>query len=343
MKSMLRVAGAGFAAGVLLAMGPVLAAAQEGQATVYGQVRLTANSVKTGSQSDTKELRDNASRLGFRGREDLGDGLFAIWGLELGFGADTGSFADAATPYRHGYVALKSPWGALALGRLDSANPTGSPLYSQVTAITSFAPNDAGATAIGTSMLNARNRTSNSIGYASPKFGSFDLRVRGYLRGAGTAAEPEQAARSLDVGINHAEGPVIAGLGWARDQRAGGLAANEFQGKWQAGVRVDFGGADAYVLRGRDHYRNTAATRADVDYAMAGVSAGTGPHKLVFNLLRRDVQASLAGVRRRQQIGYQYALSRRTELQAFADRDGVDSSKAGVRVRAVGAGIRHDF
>lgn len=343
MKSMLRVAGAGFAVAVLLAMGPIPATAQEGQATVYGQIRLTANSVKTGSQSDTKELRDNASRLGLRGREDLGGGLSAMWGLEMGFGADTGSFADAAAPYRHGYVALKGPWGALALGRLDSANPTGSPLYSQVTAITSFAPNDAGATAIGTSMLNARNRTSNSIGYASPKIGSFDLRARGYLRGAGTAAEPEQAARSLDVGINHAEGPVIAGLGWAKDERAGGLSANEFDSKWQVGVLYDFGVVDAYVLGGRDHYRNTAATRADVDFAIAGVSTRAGPHKLVFNLLRRDVQASLTGVRRRQQIGYQYALSKRTELQAFADRDGVDSSKAGVAVRAVGAGIRHDF
>lgn len=343
MKSMLRFGGAGFVAGVLLSLGPVPATAQEGQANVYGQIRLTANSVKTGAQSDTKELRDNASRLGLRGREDLGGGLSAMFGLELGFGADTGSFADAAAPYRHSYVALKGPWGALALGRLDSANPTGSPLYSQVTAITSFAPNDAGATAIGTSMLNARNRTSNSIGYASPKMGSFDVRVRGYLRGAGTAAEPEQAARSMDVGLNHAEGPVVAGLGWARDQRSGGLAANEFDSKWQAGVLYDFGAVNVYVLGGRDHYIPTAATRAEVGFAMAGVSMNTGPHKVVFNWLRRDVQASPTGVRDRQQASYQRALSRRTELQAFFDRDGVDSSKPGVKVRAFGAGIRHDF
>jgi len=343
MKSMLRIVGAGLVAGALLALGPAPATAQEGQVQVYGQIRLTANSVKTGDQSDTKELRDNASRLGFRGREDLGSGLFAMWGLEMGYGADTGSFADAAAPYRHSYVALKGPWGALALGRLDSANPTGSPLYSQVTAITSFAANDAGATAIGTSMLSARNRTSNSIGYASPKIGSFDVRMRGYLRGAGTAAEPEQAARSLDVGINHAEGPVTAGLGWARDERSGGLAANEFDSKWQAGVLYDFGVVDAYVLGGRDHFRNTAATRADVDFSIVGISTSAGPHKGVFNVLRRDVQASLTGVRKRQQVGYQYALSKRTELQAFADHDDVDSSKAGVKVRAVGAGIRHDF
>ena len=96
----------------------------------------------------------------------------------------------------------------------------------------------------------------------------------------------------------------------------------------------DFGSVDAYVLGGRDRYNHTATTRADVDFAIAGVSANSGPHRLVFNLLRRDVQASPMGVRNRQQVGYQHALSKRTELQAVHDRDGVDSSKPGMAVRA---------
>lgn len=311
--------------------------------TAYGQIRLSVNSVKTGDRPDNKEMRDNASRLGFRGSEDLGDGQRAFFGLEMGFTANTGAFADATSVFRHSFVGLGGPWGALALGRLDSANPTGSPLYSQVTSITSFAPNDAGATAIGTSMLNARNRTSNSIGYISPKFGGFDVRARGYLRGAGTAAEPQTAAKSLDVGINYAAGPLKAGVGWAKDRRAGGLAANEFDTKWQAGVRYDVGAVGVYALGGRDRYNNSAITRSDVDYAIVGVSATTGSHKVVFNVLQRDVQASPSGERKRQQLGYQYALSKRTELQAFFDRDGIDSSRSGVKVRAVGAGIRHDF
>jgi hypothetical protein len=38
-----------------------------------------------------------------------------------------------------------------------------------------------------------------------------------------------------------------------------------------------------------------------------------------------------------------YAMSKRSQLQAFIDNDGIDSSKPNVRVRAIGAGIRHDF
>ena len=34
---------------------------------------------------------------------------------------------------------------------------------------------------------------------------------------------------------------------------------------------------------------------------------------------------------------------RRTDLQAFYDRDGIDSSRSNVRVRAIGMGIRHNF
>jgi predicted porin len=55
------------------------------------------------------------------------------------------------------------------------------------------------------------------------------------------------------------------------------------------------------------------------------------------------VQTSLTGKRKREQLSYQYALSKRTELQLFYDKDGIDSSRSNVRVRALGAGVRHDF
>jgi hypothetical protein len=98
-----------------------------------------------------------------------------------------------------------------------------------------------------------------------------------------------------------------------------------------------------YVLLGRDRYRNTASTRRDVKYAIAGAEYRLGQHSLVLNLLQRDVLASKTGERKRVQAAWMYALSKRTELQAFVDNDGIDSSKTGVRVRAIGAGIKHVF
>lgn len=327
------------ASGLFLSAAPP-AWAQDLQA--YGQVRLSINHVKTGNAGSVTEERDNASRLGFRGKEDLGDGMAALFGVEMGLDADTGA---ATTPaYRNSYVALRGSAGTVALGRLDSANPTGSPLYSQVTRITSFAANDAGATAIGTSILNARNRTSNAVGYQSPTWGGVNVRARYYLRGDPKTPDQENGAKSLDLGLNYAAGPWSAGIGYGRDTRPGGLLANEFSSKWQVAVRYDFGAIEPYVLLGRDAYAKASATaRTDVDYWLVGSRFSAGPHALVVNVMQRDVQASVRGLRKRQQVAYTYALSKRTELQAFIDRDGIDSSRSNVAVRAVGAGVRHDF
>lgn len=310
--------------------------------TIYGRMATTINQVETGSNSTLRELRDNASRLGFRGVEDLGGGLQASFGLEMGFGVDNGTPGNPF--YRNSYVALRGGFGTVALGRLDSANPTGSPIYSQITALTHFAPNDAGATATSTAMQNARNRTSNSIGYVSPTWSGGSVRARVYFRGAGTAADPEDAARSVDLGFNYQTGKLKAALGFSSDSRRGGLTNNEFDDKWQAGLNYEvLQGLELYLLGGLDRYKNTAATRRNVQYGMLGAAYTLGQHKVVFNLMQRDVQTSLTGDRDRVQLSYQYFLSKRTDLQLFIDNDGIDSSRSDVRVRAIGAGIRHNF
>jgi hypothetical protein len=55
------------------------------------------------------------------------------------------------------------------------------------------------------------------------------------------------------------------------------------------------------------------------------------------------VQSNLRGQRKRWQAAWLYALSKRTELQAFYDNDGIDSSRTNVKVKALGAGIKHVF
>ncbi len=328
---------------IALACLTLLASAAQAQSTVtiYGRMTTTINQVETGSAT-VRELRDNASRVGFRGVEDLGGGMGAFFGLELGLGADSGDLGVPA--FRNSFVGLRGGWGALALGRLDSANPTGSPLYSQIIEITHFAPNDAGATATSTSMQNARNRTSNSIGYSSPQWNGLTVRARHYFRGANTVAEAEDAAKSWDLGLSYKAGPIKAALGYAKDTRKAGLLANEFDDKWQAGLNYEvMPGLELYGLAGKDRYNNTVTRRRNVDYSVLGGAYTKGQHKVVFNSMARDVQTSLTGERKRSQLSYQYFMSKRTDLQAFYDRDSIDSSRSNVRVRAVGFGVRHNF
>ena len=318
----------------------LLAAQSQAQGVnVYGRMVMSANQVETGTTNKVNELRDNASRLGFRGTEDLGGGMSAMYGLEMGISADSGIFTSPV--FRNSYVGLRGGWGTMAMGRLDSANPTGSPIYSQITSLSHFAPNDAGATASSTSMQNARNRTSDSIGYASPKMGDFIFRARTYLRGTAAA---EDSAKGSDFGLDYQSGAIKAAIGYSKDSRVGGFSNNDFKEKWQLGVNYKIDKDwDVYAIGGIDTYKNTSTTRSDVNYTQVGSSYTVGKHKIVLNTFQRDVQASLTGVRKKNQLSYQYFLSKQTDLQAFIDKDSIDSSKTNVQVRAIGLGIRQNF
>ncbi|MHA4866552.1 porin [Duganella sp. PWIR1] len=57
------------------------------------------------------------SRLGFRGTEDLGDGLKAIFQLENGFAPDTGTQGQNRLFGRQAWVGLQGKWGQLTFGR----------------------------------------------------------------------------------------------------------------------------------------------------------------------------------------------------------------------------------
>lgn len=309
---------------------------------IYGRVATSVNTTKGGPTQTS--MVDNGSRLGFRGAESLGSGLKALFGVELGFDASSGAMLTPAA--RMSYVGLSGGFGTLAIGRLYSSNPTGSPIFSQASAIVSFAPNDSGATQIGPSMLNARNRVSNAIGFVSPALGPVVLRARYYLRGTAAAPNDENVTnqgRSLDLGLNYAAGRVRAGIAYGRDSRLGGLNSNEMEHKWQAGLRYDFGAIEPYVLMGREWYLNTATSRHTLDYWVVGGKLSAGAHAFVLNVMSRDIQASRTAVRHRQQFAYTYALSKRTEFQAFVDRDEGDSSKPNASRRVIGVGLRHDF
>lgn len=58
------------------------------------------------------------SRLGFRGTEDLGGGLQALFVLESGFAPDTGAMGQGGRLFgRQSFVGLKGGWGQVSLGR----------------------------------------------------------------------------------------------------------------------------------------------------------------------------------------------------------------------------------
>ena len=108
------------------AITPVATFAQS-TVTIYGRMDTSFENSKTGSISQTL-ITGNASRLGFKGVEDLGGGLKALFGLEMGVSSDTG--ASSTPMYRNSYVGIGGDFGVVNIGRIDSAAPSRTPIYA---------------------------------------------------------------------------------------------------------------------------------------------------------------------------------------------------------------------
>lgn len=98
------------------------------------------------------------SRLGFRGSEDLGGGLKAVFTLENGFTPDTGAIGQGNRLFgRQAFVGLNGPWGAVTLGRNYSM------LFLSTFDVDVFGPSLYGIAGLDAYIPNAR--TDNSIAY----------------------------------------------------------------------------------------------------------------------------------------------------------------------------------
>lgn len=84
--------------------------------TLYGRIHLSLDSLDNGANSETY-LSSNSSRLGVRGKEDLGNGLDLLYQMEGGIDWDGGGTWG---PTRNTFVALKGGWGQFTAGRFDT-------------------------------------------------------------------------------------------------------------------------------------------------------------------------------------------------------------------------------
>lgn len=99
-----------------------LPAAAFADVTIYGKIKGGVEYVDDGA-TKTTNIDDLGSRIGFKGKEDLGNGLKAIWQVETGFGIDgqtrTGS-SSGTFASRNSFVGLQSDLGTLRLGNVSN-------------------------------------------------------------------------------------------------------------------------------------------------------------------------------------------------------------------------------
>lgn len=138
--------------------------AQSSSVTVYGLIDTGIEHVtKVGSAGDGLTRMPTLtgtlpSRIGFRGAEDLGDGLKAVFALENGFAPDAGTLAQGGRLFgREATVGLSGNWGTVSLGRQYTM------LFWSLFDSDILGPNIYGTSSIDSYIPNAR--ADNSIAY----------------------------------------------------------------------------------------------------------------------------------------------------------------------------------
>lgn len=146
----------------------------------------------------------SSSRLGFKGEEDLGGGLSAVFKLEGGMALDTGT-ADGFKFNRESYVGLAGGFGEIRLGKNWTA-------YDDIVFNTNSVFD---STFVPTNIWVAydlyNGNPNNGFKYVSPSFGGVSGAVTANLREGGTA-------RTTSFHVKYEGGPVYAGLGYQVDK-----------------------------------------------------------------------------------------------------------------------------
>lgn len=277
----------------------------------------------------------SGSRLGFKGREDLGGGLAAIFTLESGFGIDTGASGQGGLLFgRQAFVGLSSDSGTLTLGRQYS------PYYKALRDVAD--PFGIGMAGDAANVMVGNTRVDNMVEFQSARYAGWAADV---AYGAGETAGDAARNRTLGAGLSYAQGPLQANLVFHRRENA---TATDHASNGMAVVRYDFGVLAASVA----HARNHGLAGADSHDTLLGMTAPLGSGKLLASVISHRDESSAERHALQWAAGYSYMLSKRSDLYAAYGHI-VNDNGAGFKVgnatdtgsgpTAFNLGMRHVF
>ncbi len=318
------------------------AASAQSSVTLYGRVDaglVSAKAVDAAGVSLTQTKLDsnvlNNSLWGFKGTEDLGNGLKANFVLEAGMNMDDGTAStykvngkDVTGFNRKATVGLSGGFGSVELGRNYTAYDTLRGATNN-TADTNMAVTN-NVWAVGGDYAN---RTDNSIRFDSNTYSGFSGAVA-YAFGENKAPGLD-STDTLSLHVKYANGPLLVGYAHQALQAATGADTkyNLVAGSYDFGV--------AKLSAG--YNKGERAGSEDQEYQV-GVSAPFGATTVYFGYANGK-QENNAGVTLEERSGFNlaatYALSKRTT--AYAGYKSYELKNSKVENTVYGVGVRHVF
>lgn len=342
-------------AAAVFASFPLFAAAQS-SVTIYGIVDAALERSDTGAANGTKTAvqsgNQSGSRIGFRGVEDLGNGLKATFTLEGAVNTDTGAHDQNALFSRRAVVGLQGAFGAINVGREYTP-------VADIAALTDI--NGQGLYGTNLSMFGAADvrltrRISNSVNYKSNSLGG--LRV-GAAYGAGeTTTGP--SGNLVGLSVDYTIGALYVGGAYQTYER---ITADDDK-EYILGAGLKFGDFDIKANYARANKANgfgaaallPANFRHDFEQANIGGSYAFGANKVFTNYQRNEMTNGAKA--NTWSLGYTYTLSKRTNVYAAyattrnnnigtfglnSGQNTVAAGAAGADPKVATVGVRHTF
>ncbi|HEX5342667.1 MAG TPA: porin [Duganella sp.] len=337
--------------------------------TIYGLVDVGVVSERGGAAGNLTKVTSGIggqSRIGFKGTEDLGNGLSAIFQLETGFKADDGALDSTNTIFnRQAFVGLKSKdAGQLTIGRQYT------PLYlAQSQVADPFGAGYAGSIKNLFPSAGANTRVSNALVYSTPVMEGFSADA---LYALGEQAGSTTAGRQFGFGLNYAQGPLNARLVYNNknnDTAAVGTTPAKIQDTGRNtmfAANYDFKVIKAYFAYSADKGVNSAqipvanafgyavAPKPSLDSndVLIGATIPAGNGSVMASYIRKNDKTANNQDADQWALGYLYSLSKRTQTYvAYAkikNKNGAgytvgNNNEAGSGDKAFNVGLRHSF
>ena len=291
---------------------------------------------------------DNTSRIGFKGSEDLGGGLKAIWQIESGLGGHgsttIGTVGNATLGTRNTFVGLAGGFGTVLMGKHDTpyklgtgsldifADTYGDYNLGRIGDTTPLASFNSGVQLIDNTQ-DARD--GQALAYISPTWSGFHFAAAVVMGNGEAGSFTGATTKTIDAvsatGV-YVNGPLFASLSYQTTELLDSSA-------WKVGVGYTFGDTKVgAVYENVDKYDGVR----DRDSWLLNITHTMGP--IVLKAQYGQANVDVLGASLDQDawaIGADYNLSKRTSVY-FVYGDGDTDTVAG-NASGWNLGIKHSF
>lgn len=298
--------------------------------TMYGNLDVAINKE---SDAAVKMGRGYNNWIGFKGQEDLGDGLSAIFNLQTRFIPSTGA-QERPTTFLQGEstVGLKSAKvGSLRIGRAVT------PLWNNIWlfepwynsgfngSLASYQTGSFSSDGVNDVALGYANfaRISNGVFYDSPDFSGFRFAIAGEVE-----RNPLAKTRNIGISLNYGKGPVGAMASYERNDNNDNI--------YFLGGSYDFSGL--VIMGSYAHTKLVGINAAAAGRSSERLMVLAATYALGTDTVKAGYGRNQDSGNHKVSLGYSHPLSKRTALYTDLYREKTKANTTGYA-----AGISHTF